>query len=139
MHLIIGTDWKDGSSYYMDQKVLFPQNVLSPFFYRDCNGHFHGIFLNQSPADLPVLCGGHAFSDNGLDWIYGGISYDNKVNFTDGSVLAFSRRERTHLVMDDDGYTPIALTTGNQYGDRFGDATLFNTLSFNRLLIDLKR
>ena len=127
MHLVIGSDWKNGSSYYMDQKVLFPHLVQylteDPFFYRDCNGHFHGVFHNQSPADLPVLCGGHAFSDDGLDWIYGGTSYDNTVNFTEESVLAFSRRERPHFVMDDDGCTPIALTTGNQYGGRFGDAT----------------
>ncbi len=67
-------------------------------------------------------CGGHAYSVDGVNWIYGGASFGNTVQFTDNTNVTFSRRERLHFVFADDKSTPIALTNGVQYGGEYGDA-----------------
>ena len=78
----------------------------------------------MSPDDLQQICGGHAYSENGVDWIYTGYAYNNIVEFTDGSSITYGRRERPHFIFDsDDKCTPIALTNGVQYGGEYGDAT----------------
>ena len=127
VYLIQSDDWKNGDKYTINFDPLFPQltqgGTEDPFVYRDCNGGFHAIFNNQSPNwEIPV-CGGHAYSSNGVDWVYTGYAFGNNVEFDDGSDFVFSRRERPHFVFDDDGCTPIGFTTGAQYGGRYGDAT----------------
>ncbi len=113
-------DWKNGSKYMQHCDGLFPQLTggLSedPFVWIDCNGYFHAIFHNESPETKDAsICGGHAYSLNGVEWIYGGLS--------DNSNFSFPRRERPHLIFDDDQCTPIALTNGVEYGGKYGDAT----------------
>eukprot|EP01083_Nonionella_stella_P170294 579227_1 len=138
IHLVTSMDWKDGSKYLISELLLFPQLISGytedPFVYVDCNGHYHAIFHNMSPGGQ-ALCGGHAYSANGIDWIYAGSSYGNHVEFTNGANFTFSRRERPHLIFDEDGCTPIALTNGAQYGGEYHDATY--TLC-NLLHIELK-
>lgn len=130
IHLVTSSDWKDGTKYDMTSgkdTILFPQLIPilteDPYLYRDCNGGFHAIFHNMSPEDLQTLCGGHAYSQDGVNWIYGGVSFGNTISFTDGTNFTFSRRERPHFIFADDGCTPIALTNGAQYGGKYGDAT----------------
>lgn len=127
IHLVLSDDWKNGTKYDMKSPELFPQLVPikseDPYLYRDCNGGFHAIFHNMSPDDIQMLCGGHAYSMDGINWIYGGSSFGNTVQFTDGTSFTFTRRERPHFIFADDGCTPIALTNGAEYGGQYGDAT----------------
>eukprot|EP01084_Bolivina_argentea_P171025 296309_1 len=126
VHLVVSNDWKNSDKYVIDDTILFPQLVPiateDPFLYRDCDGGYHAIFHNMSPTRI-VHPGGHAFSVDGLNWIYAGYIYTNKVEYTDGSTFTFSRRERPHFIFADDVCSPIALTTGVQYGGKYGDAT----------------
>eukprot|EP01084_Bolivina_argentea_P270673 460311_1 len=127
IHLVTSNNWKNGSDYIQHSQILFPQLVPAlaedPFLWLDCNGGYHAIFHNMSPDDLQTLCGGHAYSADGVNWIYGGSAFGNTVQFTDNTDFTFSRRERPHLVFGDDKCTPIALTNGAQYGGQYGDAT----------------
>jgi hypothetical protein len=47
-----------------------------------------------------ALVGVHAFSKDGLGWMYGGFAYTNSVNLTDGSTLVLNRRERHVMHVD---------------------------------------
>eukprot|EP01084_Bolivina_argentea_P171013 296292_1 len=127
IHLVTSNDWKNGSQYQINENKLFPQLVPllteDPFIYRDCNNYLHAIFHNMSPDVLPIVCGAHAYSVDGITWIYRGISYENTVEFVDGTSFTFSRRERPHFIFADDKCTPIALTNGVQYGGEYGDGT----------------
>lgn len=129
MYLTVSNDWKNGEMYRLfDGKLLFPQlssaGTEDPFVYRDCNGYFHAILHNKSPANQVQVCGAHAYSIDGVEWIYGGKAFDNNVLFDDGSKIEFSRRERPHFIMSsDDGCSIVGLTTGVQYGGTYGDAT----------------
>ena len=60
----------------------------------------------------------------GLDWSRS--VWPANVTFTDGSVATVRQRERPHVVMGADGYTPVALSTGFAAmgdGGEFGDKT----------------
>ena len=95
-------------------------NVEDPFLWRDKQGRFHALFHNMEPTDGTAYCGTHAFSSDGANWIAGGWTYGGSVQFTDGSNFTFSRRERPHLLFD--GFTPVGLSNGVQYGGPYGDA-----------------
>jgi len=125
-HLVTAEDWRDPDSYKARwNSLLFPnttvvneRGVEDPFLYMDGQGMFHAIFHNQIEKDDERLCGAHAYSVNGLDWVFTGTAWGNVVNFTDGLVYKFSRRERPHFVFGDrtDPFKITALTTGVQYG-----------------------
>eukprot|EP01084_Bolivina_argentea_P105279 188466_1 len=118
IHLIIADNWKDNKTYNAQwDQMLFPEltneGTEDPFLYRDCNGNFHALFHNKQPLNDIGLDGTHAFSINGIDWIYGGFTYGNFVEFNDGTNFTFFTRERPHIIMDSkDNCTPIALTNG---------------------------
>merc|ERR1712176_1577070 len=126
IHLVISDDWKDSDQYIIYDTILFPQLVWpeteDPFIYLHCNGMYHAIFHNMSPT-IQHIPGGHAYSMDGINWIYAGSIYGNTVQYTDGTNFIFSRRERPHFIFDIDDCTPIALTNGAQYGGQYGDAT----------------
>ena len=84
--------------------------------YKDCDGRWHALFHNRSPDGYQTLCGAHAFSQDGVNWIYGGLAFDNTVEYTDGSKFTFIRRERPHLVFDiKDDCTPVLLSSSVTY------------------------
>ena len=63
-------------------------------------------------------------SEQCLDWRRS--VWPANVTFTDGSVATVGQRERPHVVMGADGYTPVALSTGfvaPGEGGEFGDRT----------------
>ena len=79
-------------------------------------------------------CGLHAFSEDGghswhayldfsefngndLDDYPAEWAYDNVANYKDGTSHTFDAAERPHLVLDEDGYTPLALTNGARVSD----------------------
>ena len=126
-HLVTASNWNDPSTYVESQEEIWPHlpgpGTEDPFLYLDGNGRFHAIFHNMYPEDNQENCGGHAYSMDGKNWVYGGKAFDNHVVFTDGGAFTFSRRERPHFVFAQDGVTPLALTNGAQYGGKYGDAT----------------
>ena len=67
--------------------------------------------------------GGHAYSKDGINWMYGGYSFGDLVQYNDGSSIQLGSRERPHILFNkNDDCTPIALTNGvvdgwGQYGD----------------------
>eukprot|EP00755_Sulcionema_specki_P033638 Sspe_Gene.2299::Locus_757_Transcript_1_1_Confidence_1.000_Length_1588::g.2299::m.2299 len=128
VHRVGSPDWKNGAAYDWDREVLFPQlgggGTEDPFVYKDCRGRYHALFHNKYPDNAAEVVGGHAYSSDGKVWVYSGSCYGSTVSFDDGTTTSFSRRERPHFVFADDGCTPIALTTGVQYGGKYGDATL---------------
>jgi hypothetical protein len=78
--------------------------------WRDANDHWHVLRHDMSP-DLPA--GRHAFSRDGVAWsISTDLAYDGNVTFEDGSRVAFSKRERPHLLLDPRTRAPRALSTG---------------------------
>ncbi len=132
--------------YYKNRKPLFPElspkNTEDPYLYTDCDGYFHAIFHNMSPNPPNTtfgsngylgVAGAHAFSEDGLNWIYGGGSWGNIIELEgeEKSTLVAHGRERPHFILGDDGCTPIALTTGLRFGGEYGDAcfTLLQPIS----------
>jgi len=125
-HLVTAEDWRDPESYkgrwttllFPNATVVDKRGVEDPFLYVDKRGVYHAVFHNQIENDDMRLCGGHAYSVDGLTWVFTGTSWGNRVRFSDGTTYTFSRRERPHFVFGDpkDPYKITALTTGVQYG-----------------------
>ena len=129
-HLVTADDWRNPDSYVGRwSEMLFPNvtrlpnaGVEDPYVWHDAKrGVFHAVFHSQIEDDDERLCGGHAFSEDGVQWTFGGTAWSNRVSLIDAATRApfeysFSRRERPHLVFDAHG-TIVALTTGVQFGD----------------------
>lgn len=129
-HLVTARDWRAPESYVGQwETFLFPNTTVvpdagveDPYVWRDARtGVFHAVFHSQIEADDERLCGGHAFSADGLSWTFSGTAWSNRVPLraTRGAapprLYRFSRRERPHLVFDEDGEI-AALTTAVQFG-----------------------
>ena len=129
-YLVTASNWKDNKTWIVHtESVLFPvlagQTGTEDFYpYQDCKGRWHSLFHNRSPNYYhgdQTVCGAHAFSEDGVNWIYGGVAFTNTVEYDDGEMYTFGRRERPHLVFDaNDSCTPVALTTAVEY---YKDAT----------------
>ena len=120
-HLVTAAHWKNASSYVFDQAMLFPQlggqGTEDPALYLDAQGVVHALFHNMVPKFGPDVAGGHAFSRDGRAWTYTGVAYNSSGMYTDGTAFSFSRRERPHPIMAEDGVTIVALSTGVVYQD----------------------
>ena len=113
IHLVTASDYKDPSTYKYN--VSWSGDLFNlggptedPFLFKDSDGYYHAIFHNMYGC---MPCGGHAFSKDGFSWTYtGGDSYgwSYLVGDTKYDVV---RRERPHLVFNDQ-QVPIALSTG---------------------------
>ena len=125
--LVTAKNWKSPSTYKMHlDEMLFPDThilnyagVEDPFVWIDKNGVFHAVFHSQIQNDDERLCGGHAFSVDGIhNWTFTGTAWSSTVLFEDGTSYAFSRRERPHLVFANasNPFQITALSTGVQYG-----------------------
>jgi len=90
--------------------VLPNRTGEDPWIWADARGHWHALLHDMSP-DLPA--GRHAFSRDGAAWtVTQELAYDGNVTFADGSAIAFSKRERPHLLLDPRTRAPLALSTG---------------------------
>ena len=127
------SDWRNASTYVnKGQAPDFGHGGMwegeDPSMWIDKDGHYHILSHNGDrgkggTAAMPSGdCGRHFFSTNGEagTWVVapfpkenlGGCAYPRTgVEFADGSVRSFYRRERPHLVLGADGFTPVALTT----------------------------
>ena len=122
LYLVTASNWKDNTTWIVhNDSLLFnelPNNGIEDMFpYKDCKGNWHAIFHNEIPQeDNVVVCGGHGFSEDGMNWIYGGLAFNNIVEYDNGEMYTFSRRERPHLVFDtSDNCTLVALTSSVEY------------------------
>ena len=132
-NLITATNWKTNTSYET-HKMLPYDNANSnqvayygedPFIWYDTrydvvHSLWHYTYNGQDFAN-----GIHAFSEDGghtwhsfLDFGGGDYpaewAYNATAVYTDGSSETFLTAERPHLLLDKDGYTPLALTTGSR-------------------------
>jgi len=118
--------WKDAKSWKKTGGAGWVEGE-DPSMWVDKRGHFH-IVSHNGKRGKPVTakdttgdCGRHLFSETGDagTWRYAGpkdqfglCAYPRTdVPFADGSSRNFYRRERPHLVLGPDGFTPVALTT----------------------------
>ena len=145
IRLVTADDWRRPATYAarfdggnLAHDLLFPlshrRNVTQfgledQFLYRDAAGVFHALFHQQIEYDDQRICGGHAWSEDGLSWTYGGTAYSNRVEFVDDGggegggkgparwSVAYRRRERPHLVFGDPAapFRPTHLVNGVQY------------------------
>jgi hypothetical protein len=127
---VTASNWRDPSSYKPQYTDLFPavHSTEDPHVYMDESNHFHAIFHHCFRCPKNCVCGGHAYSIDGITWHYpyvSGSAYYENVTLASGGVLQFHRRERPHLVFAPDGYTPVALTNGAGIDGigKYGDAT----------------
>mmetsp|Transcript_5327 Transcript_5327/g.7850 ORF Transcript_5327/g.7850 Transcript_5327/m.7850 type:complete len:494 (+) Transcript_5327:157-1638(+) len=131
-HIAIGDNWKDTSTYKQYMFELFPDlgpaGTEDPFLYLDKEGNVHAIFHHMYGQNTQTQWwllaeGGHAFSRDGVEWTYTGVAWGDPfarklgdvVKYKDGSTFRFTRRERPHFILDDEGY-PTHLITAAQYG-----------------------
>ena len=92
------------------------------FLFIDARGHWHvfyhtytwpGLGCANPPDCDPTSISGHSFSRDGLSWTVSPLQpYFNIANFSDGTALQMSTRERPHLIFAEDGRTPLALSNG---------------------------
>ena len=149
-HLVTAADWRNPAAYvgrwttmlFPNTTVLPSAGVEDPSVYVDAAGVFHAVFHNQIEADDERLCGGHAYSVGGEEWVFTGTSWSNEVRFVEPAAAAessaastgdasappaaaaynytyrFSRMERPHLVFGDPDrpFQITGLTAGVQYG-----------------------
>ena len=129
-------DWKDPSTWRdtgqaPDWDSPYGQwEGEDPSMWVDRKGRYHILSHNGDrgqggTAKHPAGdCGRHLFSETGAAGTWqvapypkaelGGCAYPRvNVTFADGSVRSFYRRERPHLVLGADGFTPVALTTAS--------------------------
>ena len=119
------------------------------FAWRRADGTFHAIFHGMTRQNLTWACAGqpadlfpgaqkvlpcpeprfhaspwvgrHAWSADGVTWAYSPYAaFGSEVQFTDGTTGSFARRERPHLIVDDEG-NPTHLINGIQPGGFTGD------------------
>ena len=105
------SDWRNLSTYTVEHVGA---TVLGedPFVYRD--PYNASVLHALSHAGHYDASGGHVWStDGGNSWQgYNDTqAYSSLIKYADGSQRSFSRRERPHLVLDEQG-VPLALTNG---------------------------
>ena len=73
-----------------------------PSLWFDARGNWHvlyHVYCLLPYAQRHECASGHAFSRDGLDWVFSNVQpYSGLVNFTDGTAITFSTRERPHVV-----------------------------------------
>ena len=98
-----------------------------PMLWQDMEtGVFHSIqhsLESRATKGQPSQVGTHQFSLDGFEWIFTGAAYTNLVEYTDGSHHLFDRRERPHLVFEENTTRPIALSNSARPGGADGDRT----------------
>ena len=113
-------DWKDTKGYRYAYAGL-PDDCCGedPFLWYDVRYDALHIVWHFGGWDDPK--GVHTWSTDGGDnwqWVRGALAYDSEVQFTDGTSFSYQRRERPHLILAKDGYTPLALTNAVENGGR---------------------
>ena len=129
--LATAEDWRNVTGYVQHREELFPD--LGPagtedmMLYQDGNGNFHAVFhhmygANTDTAWWLLAAGGHAYSRDGLTWVYTGLAWGNSTSqgytahFDDGSEYRFTRLERPFVILNETDGDPAFLACAAQYG-----------------------
>jgi hypothetical protein len=108
--IVTAPSWRGPYTQHTQIGTPSSPDVEDPFIYTDAHGHYHCLF--HKFVDEHPSCGGHAFSRDGWTWtLTNSPAYTSIVNTTDGGSHNFNRRERPHLLFDDNGTTPVMLFT----------------------------
>ena len=109
---LVRADAWNGTYTTVDAGPAFNLNSEDTFMWQDPRGHYHALFHDLSGIASQQGVGAHAFSRDGLNWAYKSGSYYLEAAVGDSQdVFTFARRERPHLLLDDDG-NPSYLTNG---------------------------
>lgn len=115
---------------------LFTNGNEDPFLWRDRRGHYHMLMHSLEAGgafgDGPRV-GRHAYARR-LDgaWVFGNrtLAFNTSVEWSDGGVTDYYRRERPQLVFSEDGLmTPLYLTNGVQEKGTGSSYTVIQPLS----------
>ena len=109
--VVTAPSWKGPYTFHSQVGNSSSPSVEDPFVWQDRRGNFHALF--HKFTDETPNCGGHAYSQNGMDWILTNEpAYQTTIATADGAEHPFTRRERPHLLFDDKtGQIPIVLYT----------------------------
>lgn len=112
------SNWSDITTYNYSIAGL-PDNCCGedPFIWFDSRFDVLHVIWHGGGWDDPY--GVHTWSNDGgynWNWAENEKAYQSIVEFTDGTSFSYQRRERPHLIMDKDGYTPLALTNAVENG-----------------------
>jgi hypothetical protein len=91
---------------YLLQRLIgpAPYTVEDPYLYRDARGSFHALFHGGPQGGAYKAVGAHAFSKDGTTWTFSkNAAYTTAIKLADGTEHSFKRRERPHLLQDDNG------------------------------------
>lgn len=103
----------------MQADPLFDEGNEDPFIWRDTRGHWHMLLhsLEANGGFGGPMIGRHAFSRTGKTWTFNNqtesLTFNTTVQFDDGSVVVFGRRERPQLHFNEHG-VPTHLVNGVQ-------------------------
>jgi hypothetical protein len=117
-HLVTASNWKDPATYkYSHEDLIFGKNNLGGIedmmLWVDARDYYHAVFHCMGTSDgCCETCTGHAYSEDGLKWHWGGTAATGDVAYDDGTKESYGHCERPHIIMDKDGVTPVALTNG---------------------------
>lgn len=137
-HWVTATDYLDPDSYvFQEQETpLFDapydgftvEGLEDMFVWRDdARGIYHALFHDMVVPDgedfFDALS--HAYSLDGVEWVYTGVAADTTVRFTDGTTV-YSARARPHLIIRDGQITH--LISAEQNTDDGYDFTLIEPI-----------
>eukprot|EP01052_Picozoa_sp_SAG31_P019176 SAG31_NODE_1388_length_8538_cov_3.310843_4_plen_733_part_00 len=115
---LVGANAWNGTYYALKHSPTFNVSTEDSHMWIDPRGDYHALF-HTWPSQETISRGGHAFSVDGLNWNYSNAAYNTSVQLQAGGLFAYARRERPHLLLDDDG-NPAVLSNGvqpNHHGD----------------------
>lgn len=119
-HLLLASNWSDPSTYFpISDKPMFdgikPYGAEDPMVWIDKAGVIHAILHDEQGDNRCTAIGRHAFSDDGgRSWSYASEeAYNGTVAWRGGGGVALYRRERPHMIVDQDG-RPLYISNGVQ-------------------------
>ena len=108
-HRVFAANWRDPSTYVEDAAPQLGNNTEDPTVWVDSRGHFHALVH----YGVEML---HGRSSNGVDWAFGAgdaRAYGHDIVLVNGSSIGAARRERPHVVIDENGRI-VAVTNALQ-------------------------
>ncbi|KKP01519.1 hypothetical protein THAR02_06379 [Trichoderma harzianum] len=111
----------EGPYKKIESQPIFDDANEDPFVWRDKRGNFHMLLHSLEPAGgfgWGPQVGRHAYARNYTGpWTFGNrtLAFSTYVQYDDGLVTQFNRRERPELYFSNDGQmTPLLMSTGVQ-------------------------
>ncbi|KAL7954142.1 hypothetical protein V8C34DRAFT_320206 [Trichoderma compactum] len=119
--LLVYQSGYEGPYKKIESQPIFDDANEDPFVWRDKRGNFHMLLHSLEPAGgfgWGPQVGRHAYARNYTGpWTFGNrtLAFSTYVQYDDGFVTQFNRRERPELYFSNDGQmTPLLLSTGVQ-------------------------